>query len=141
METAKGIIDDICGTIENIIGGMNLQLPDIAMPHFWVWGGEFPWGIGGQGSMPDFGVDWYATGGIVTGAQLIGAGERGAELIWPSYGPYLDRYADAIADRMGNRGGVDIHDCTFYVRKEDDIRRVAVQLNTLINRQTAGGIA
>ena len=141
METAKGIIDDICGTIENIIGGMNLQLPDIAMPNFWVYGGEFPWGIGGQGSMPEFGVDWYATGGIVNGAQLIGAGERGAELIWPSYGPYLDRYADAIADRMGNRGGVDIHDCTFYVRKEDDIRRVAVQLNTLINRQTAGGIA
>ena len=91
--------------------------------------------------MPDFGVDWYATGGIVNGAQLIGAGERGAELIWPSYGPYLDRYADAIASRMGDRGGVDIHDCNFYVRKEDDIRRVAVQLNTLINRQTGGALA
>lgn len=141
METAQSIIEDICWTIESIIGGMDLSLPDIAMPHFWVWGGQFPWGIGGEGSMPDFGVDWYATGGIVNGAQLIGAGERGAELIWPSYGPYLDRYADAIASRMGDRGGVDIHDCTFYVRKEDDIRKVAVQLNTLINRQTVGGIA
>ncbi len=141
METAQGIIEDICTTIQNIIGGMNLQLPNIAMPHFWVYGGQFPWGIGGEGSMPDFGVDWYATGGIVNGAKLIGAGERGAELIWPSYGPYLDRYADAIASRMGSRGGVDIHDCNLYVRKEVDIRRVAVQLNTLINRQTAGGIA
>lgn len=141
METAQGIIEDICTTIENIINSLNLQLPEFAMPHFWVYGGEFPWGIGGEGSMPDFGVDWYATGGIVNGAQLIGAGERGAELIWPSYGPYLDRYADAIASRMGDRGGVDIHDCNFYVRKEEDIRRVAVQLNTLINRQTAGVIA
>lgn len=141
METARGIIDDICTTIQNTINSLNLQLPQFAMPHFWVYGGQFPWGIGGEGSMPDFGVDWYATGGIVDGAQLIGAGERGAELIWPSYGPYLDRYADAIASRMGDRGGVDIHDCNFYVRKEDDIRRVAVQLNTLINRQTAGVIA
>lgn len=141
METARGIIDDICTTIQNTINSLNLQLPQFAMPHFWVNGGSFPWGIGGEGSPPDFGVDWYAAGGIVNGAQLIGAGERGAELIWPSYGPYLDRYADAISSRMGDRGGVDIHDCTFYVRKEDDIRRVAVQLNTLINRQTAGVIA
>lgn len=141
METARGIIEDICTTIQNTINSLNLQLPQFAMPHFWVYGGQFPWGIGGEGSMPDFGVDWYATGGIVDGAHLIGAGERGAELIWPSYGPYLDRYADAIASRMVDRGGVDIHDCTFYVREKDDIRRVAVQLNTLINRQTAGGLA
>lgn len=141
IETAKAIIQDVVGTIESIIGGMNLQLPHIALPHFSVWGGEFPFGVGGEGSMPEFSVSWWAHGGIVDGAQLIGAGERGAELIWPSYGPYLDRYADAIASRMGGNGGVDIHDCTFVVRREDDIRKVAVQLNTLINRQTAGGIA
>lgn len=141
LEAAKSTIESIVSTIESIIGGMNLELPHIALPHFTVYGGSFPWGIGGEGSPPEFSVSWYARGGIIDGAQLIGAGERGAELIWPSYGPYLDRYADAIASRMGGAGGVDIHDCTFVVRREDDIRKVAVQLNTLINRQTAGGIA
>lgn len=89
-------------------------------------------------------ISWYAKGGIVDDAQLIGAGERGAELIWPSYGSYFDMYAKGIAEHMPQNvggGGVDIHDCTFIVRKESDIRAVAVELNTLINRQTAGGIA
>lgn len=56
-------------------------------------------------------VSWYGAGGFVNGAALIGAGERGTELIWPSYSPYLDRYADAIASRM-NGGGVYINAST-----------------------------
>ena len=141
IETAKNLVQGAIDTIASIIGGTNLQLPHIALPHFWVSGGEFPYGIGGMGYMPQFGVDWYARGGIVDGATLIGAGEAGPEMIWPSYDPYLDKYASAIAEHMPARGGVDIHDCTFNVRRESDIRAVAVELNTLINRQTAGGIA
>lgn len=141
METAKGIIQDAADTIEGIIGGMNLQLPDIALPHFSVWGGEFPFGVGGQGSLPSFSVDWYGAGGFADKATLTGYGERGLELYWPGYGPYFDKYAKGIAEHMPVGGGVDIHDCTFNVRSENDIRKVATQLNTLINRQTAGGIA
>ena len=141
LGTAQGFIEDFASTIENIMGGLDLSLPDIALPHFNIWGGEFPFGIGGMGAAPEFSVDWYARGGMVDNATLIGAGERGAELIWPSYDPYLSRYADAIADRMGSRSGVDIHDCTFNVRKDSDIRRVAEELNTLINRQQAGAYA
>ena len=55
--------------------------------------------------------------------------------------PYFDKYAKGIAEHMPARGGVDIHDCTFNVRKEGDIRSVAHELNTLINRQTNGGLA
>ena len=141
METARGIIDDICTTIQNTINSLNLQLPQFAMPHFWVNGGSFPWGIGGEGSPPDFGVDWYGAGGFADSATLTGYGERGLELYWPGYGPYFDKYAQGIAKYMPTGSGVDIHDCNFYVREKDDIRRVAVQLNTLINRQTAGVIA
>ena len=42
---------------------------------------------------------------------LIGAGERGGEFIWPSYEPYLSKYADALtgamakSDTINNRGG------------------------------------
>lgn len=140
LGSAQEFIEDFASTISDIIGGLDLSLPSIALPHFNVWGGEFPWGIGGQGSAPEFSVDWYAAGGIVGNATLIGAGERGNELIWPSYEPYFDKYAKGIAEHMPN-AGVDIHDCTFNVRKESDIRRVAIELNNLVNRQRAGGIA
>ena len=38
------------------------------------------------------------------GATLIGAGEKGGEMIWPSYEPWLSNYADALADSMAERG-------------------------------------
>lgn len=137
MGNARAAVED---AIETIKGAFNFQIswPHIPLPHFnWHWES-----IGGMINIPAFdGISWYGMGGFVDDATLIGAGERGGELIWPSYEPYLGRYADAIADRLGGRGGVDIHDCTFVVRREDDIRKVAVQLNTLINRQTGGALA
>ena len=142
LETAQGIIENIMSTIEGIFHGLDLSLPDIALPHFWVNGGEFPYGIGGMGYPPDFGVDWYGTGGFANEPTLNGYGERGLELYWPGYSPYFEKYAQGIAEHMPKgAGGVDIHDCTFNVRKDSDIRAVAIELNTLINRQTAGGIA
>lgn len=137
--TARSFIEDAMSTIQGIFNGLDLSLPRIALPHFNVWGGQFPFGIAGQGYPPEFSVDWYAKGGFVDGATLIGAGEAGAEMILPQRGALMDEFADQISRRIGS--GVDIHDCTFNVRKESDIRAIAVELNTLINRQTAGGIA
>lgn len=111
IETAKGLIQDAASAIESAINGIHFSLPDIKLPHISVSGGTPPYGIAGQGSLPHFSVQWYAAGGFVNGAALIGAGERGTELIWPSYSPYLDRYADAIASRM-NGGGVYINAST-----------------------------
>lgn len=141
LETAEGIVRGIADTIANIFSGLHIELPHIAMPHFNVYGGEFPWGVGGQGAPPDFSVDWYGSGGFASTPTLNGYGERGLEMYWPGYAPYFDKYAKGIAEHMPQgAGGVDIHDCTFNVRQESDIRRVAEELNTLINRQTAGAI-
>jgi hypothetical protein len=118
----------------------DISWPYIPLPHFYVSGSANPLDWLTQG-VPSIGIDWYAKGGIVEDATLIGAGEKGAEMVWPSYEPYLSKYAAAIAENMPRGGGVDIHDCTFIVRKESDIDRVANQLNTLINRQTAGSLA
>lgn len=105
IETAKKFVDDGVAKIKDIINNAHLKLPDIKVPHFNINGGEIPWGIGGKGYPPSISIDWYARGGYVDGATLIGAGERGGELIWPSYAPYLDRYAEAIASQMPNGGG------------------------------------
>jgi hypothetical protein len=136
--------DAVSNAIERIKGLFNFSVswPHIPLPHFSVSGSANPLDWLTQG-VPSISIDWYARGGFVTEPTVVSmAGERGGELVWPSYEPYLSRYATAIADAMpsGSRG-VDIHDCTFVVRQESDIRRVAVELNTLINRQTAGGIA
>ena len=139
--TAKRFIEDAMGTIQGIFDGLDFSLPDIALPHFNIWGGEFPYGIGGMGSAPEFSVDWYGQGGFANEPTLAGYGERGLEMYWPSYEPYFDKYARGIAEHMPGGGGVDIHDCTFVVRRDDDIRRIAQELNTLINRQKAGAIA
>lgn len=140
--TAQDFIEDAMSTIEGIFSGLNLELPDIALPHFNVWGGEFPYGIGGMGYPPEFSIDWYAQGGFADDATLRGYGEKGLELYWPGYSPYFEKYAKGIAEHMpAGAGGVDIHDCTFNVRSESDIRRVAQELNTLINRQQAGAFA
>ena len=137
--TAQEVIEDFVDDITGVLEALDFSLPDIALPHFSIWGGEFPFGIGGEGSLPEFSVNWYAKGGFVDGATLIGAGERGPEMILPRQGALMDSFADSIARRVG--GGVDIHDCTFNVRKDSDIRAIAQELNTLINRQTVGGYA
>ena len=100
--TLKGILDKIKGFFPLNIGKIfsNLQLPHIS-----VNGGTPPFGIGGKGSLPSFNIQWYARGGILDDAALIGAGERGTEFIWPGYDPYMSKYAKAIASNMPNSSG------------------------------------
>lgn len=105
INTAKSIISSAMSRIKSIISGTHISLPSIKLPHFSVSGGTPPFGIGGKGSMPHMSVDWYARGGIVNNATLIGAGERGTEFIWPAYDPYMSRYAKAIASNMPTGGG------------------------------------
>ena len=100
IETAKNFVSNAVSRIKDIINNAHLRLPDIKVPHFNINGGEIPWGIGGKGYPPSISIDWYARGGYVDDVTLIGAGERGGELIWPSYAPYLDRYGEAIAEHM-----------------------------------------
>lgn len=99
--------DAVKSAIDKIRGFFNVTLsfPHIKLPHFRIDGGEVPWGIGGMGHAPSIRIDWYAQGGIVDGARLIGVGERGPELIWPTYEPYLSKYAAAIVGEMESGGG------------------------------------
>lgn len=88
-----GFFTGIGGKISNAIGSIHFPKPHVTWESLTIAGAKTPV------KLPH--VDWYAKGGIIDGAQLIGAGERGAELVWPSYDPYLSKYADAITARMG----------------------------------------
>ena len=110
INAAKDAVQKAIDKIKSVISGVKLQLPHINLPHFSVSGGKAPWGIGGKGSLPSFSVSWYAKGGYFDQPTLFtGVGERGGEFVWPSYAPYLDRYADALASKMGGAGGVNVY--------------------------------
>ena len=79
---AKDKIKAAIDKIKSIFKGLKLKL-GIKIPHITVKGGKAPWGIAGKGKLPSFKVKWNAVGGIVDGATLIGAGEKGAEAIVP----------------------------------------------------------
>lgn len=82
-DTIKGIWDDL--------GEMFKEGFDLKLPHISVTGGVAPYGIGGQGTLPKFNVDWYANGGILTNptifgmqnGRFLGGGEAGAEAVLP----------------------------------------------------------
>lgn len=76
-----------------------IQWPHIPLPHFSISGSANPldWLTGG---LPKIGISWYAKGGFFDGASLIGVGEKGTELAWPSYSPYFEKYARGIAQYM-----------------------------------------
>lgn len=105
IEAARNLIGSAIGTITGIVNGAHLQLPQIKVPHFRIDGGQVPWGIGGKGHAPSIRIDWYAQGGFVDGATLIGAGEAGPEMILPKRGRLMDQFAEAIASRTGSDGG------------------------------------
>lgn len=100
ITTAVGIISGAIDKIKSIINGANLQLPKFKLPHFRIYGGVLPWGIGGKGTPPSINVDWYAKGGIFDSPSLIGIAERGAEAVVPL--DILWKKLDNIADASGN---------------------------------------
>lgn len=84
---------------------------DIKLPHITVSGGVAPYGIGGQGSLPKFNIDWYANGGILTSptifgmqnGRFLGGGEAGAEAVLP-LSNLEGMIAGAMTTALGNGG-------------------------------------
>ena len=140
INAAKSAVQSAISKISSIIRGVKLQLPHINLPHFSVSGGKAPWGIAGKGSLPKFSVSWYARGGYFDQPTLLaGVGEKGGEFVWPSYAPYLDRYADALASRIGGGGGqvVNLYLDGMRVNDDEAIRRDVLNLVSDLSRYNA----
>ena len=114
--------------ISSAIGSIHFPTPHVTWETISVAGAKTPF------SLPH--VSWYAQGGIVNGARLIGVGEAGPELIWPSYGTALDKYAHAIADRMGGTGtAYNLYIDGARVNDDAQIQQQFIDLMLLLQRK------
>ena len=97
LEGARQTVSDAIAAIKGLFD-FEWSLPPLKLPHFSITGSfslDPP-------SIPHIGVSWYARGGIVDGATLIGAGEAGREAIVPleRHTQWLDSVAERLAERL-----------------------------------------
>lgn len=132
METAKNLVK---GAIDAIKGFFNFSVswPHIPLPHFSI--SPAGWSVGDllKGSIPSLSISWYAEGGFVDGATLIGAGERGPEMILPESGALMDKFSSAIASKVGG------NNINVYLQYDasTDATQMAYEIARVLNRKLA----
>lgn len=120
-----GFFQGIGARISSAIGSIHFPTPHVSWETLSIAGMDTPI------KLPH--VSWYAAGGLVNGAQLIGVGERGTELVWPSYGNALNKYADAIAARMPTGAGANVTNVYLNDLIVNDDARIRADVMQLIN--------
>lgn len=87
-------------------------------------------------------IAFYAAGGFIDRPTAI-VGEAGGEFVWPSYQPYIGRYAAALAAAMdgGTSGrGVTINSYTKVVRSDRDLYAASSIANRALLDAVAQGV-
>ena len=112
-----GVINIVSNAIDAVKNAFNFSwsLPELKLPHISVDGGEAPFGIGGKGSLPSFGIEWYAKAmddGMIMDQptifgynaktnQFLAGGETGSETVVGTQN-LMDMIQAAVASQNGN---------------------------------------
>ncbi|WP_203246342.1 phage tail tape measure protein [Sporosarcina beigongshangi] len=105
VDAAKTAVGKAIDAIKGFFSGLSLKFPKIEMPKLpkFTMTGKFSLS---PPSVPKIGLNWYETGGIFTGASVVGIGENGDEAVLPlSNKSKMRPFAEAVASMMPrNRG-------------------------------------
>lgn len=145
IQSAKNTVISIINSIKNAFSQMKITIPKPKLPKISV---TMKTGVMGI-PYPDFNVSWKASGGIFTGASIIGVGEKGDEAVVPlsqkhRMKPFAQAVADMMRDDMKASGEVIINNyfnIQATIREEADIQKMSEELNRLQTRALrAGGV-
>ena len=131
-DTVRNVIDSIKGFFN-----FSWSLPHLKLPHLSI-SGSFSIN---PPSVPHFGVDWYAKGGVFNGPSVIGVGEAGPEGVVPFNERGARPLAEGIAKLLDGKGGAAHGDTNVTinlyatVREEADIEKISRQIAKEIKRQ------
>lgn len=138
FESAWRAVSGIASKIAGAFSGIHLEIPHFDLPHLKITGGEAPYGWLGHGSMPQFGVDWYAKGGAFDQPTIAGIGDG------PGGTEYAlkNKHLDSIAARMSKRldksgGGPSVYVNGARVNDDPQIQRVMGQMLITLKRKGA----
>lgn len=118
-DRVKAIIDKLKSYFPIKVGNL---LSGIKLPHFKI-SGEFS--IKNK-TVPKLSIDWYKTGGIFDGPQVIGVGEAGPEAVVP-----LDKMW-AKMDKIAEGGG---NTYNFYITGNDP-KQIANEVKKILIKET-----
>lgn len=131
-DTVRNVIDSIKGFFN-----FSWSLPHLKLPHLSISGSFSIY----PPSVPHFGVDWYAKGGVFNGPSVIGVGEAGPEGVVPFNERGARPLAEGIAKLLDGKGGAAHGDTNVTinlyatVREEADIEKISRQIAKEIKRQ------
>lgn len=128
INAARDAVASAIGRIKSLFN-FTIRWPHIPLPHFSVSGSANPldWLTGG---VPRISISWYKQGGMFDGSTIygVGLGDGGTELAWPSYEPYLSKYADAIVSAMDGAGGGNTYVINGYDVRADAQLEAALEV-------------
>ena len=120
----------IQAAVDKIKGVFNFSwsLPHIKLPHFHVQGGSWPYGLGGQGSLPSISVSWYKkayTNPVMFTNPTVLATNAGYKGFGDGNGAEIVLGLNKLRELVGTTGGVTIN---VYPSEGMDVNQLADQI-------------
>lgn len=151
IDTVKGKIDGfrqrfedlkatVSSTIDRIKEKFNFSwsLPHIKLPHFKVQGGQWPYGLGGEGYLPSIRVDWYKKAyrnPVLFNSPTVMATPNGYKGFGDGNGAEIVMGLDRLRELVGAQQGYGTVNIVINQQPGQDARQLAREVQRVLVSQ------